>query len=133
MSKETNHKTMMLVIQEHRGFPTFSMIRMEENCPFVECIYLPEEKELAIITTIQKDTFHFLPKVDTNGDIVRATKRPNDKSYKEERKALKTFYEYNLMNEDDIESFVNKVAINASEFDFKAVMKTSVKTEELVS
>ena len=37
------------------------------------------------------------------------------------------------MNEDDIESFVNKVAINASEFDFKAVMKTSVKTEELVS
>ncbi len=133
MSKETNHKKMMLVVQEHRGFPTFSMIRMEEDCPFVECIFLPEEKRLAVITTIQKDTFHFLPKVDTNGDIVRATKRPNGNQYKEERKALKTFYEYEIMNPDDIEEFINRVAINAAEFDFKEVMKTSVKTEELVS
>ena len=123
----------MLVVQEHRGFPTFSMIRMEEECPYVECIYLPEEKRLAVITTIQKDTFHFLPKVDTNGDVVRATKRPNGNHYKEERKALKTFYEYELMNADDIAAFVNAVAINASAFDFKKIMETSVKTEELVS
>lgn len=133
MPKETNYRKMMLVVQEHRGFPTFSMIRMEEDCPYVECIYLPEEKRLAVITTVQKDTFHFLPKVDTNGDIVRATKRPNGNHYKEERKALKTFYEYELMNAEDIEAFINAVAINASEFDFKEVMKTSVKTEELVS
>jgi len=133
MSKETNYKKMMLVVQEHQGFPTFSMIRMDEDCPYVECIYLPQEKRLAIITTVQKDTFHFLPKIDTNGDIVRATKRPNGNHYKEERKALKTFYEYELMNAEDIEAFINTVAINASEFDFKEVMKTSVKTEELVS
>lgn len=133
MSKETNTKNMMLVVQEHRGFPTFSMIRMTEDCPFVECIYLPEEKQLAIITTIQKDTFHFLPKVDTNGDIVRANKRSNGTTFKEERKSLKTFYEYSLPNADDIESFVEKVAMNASSFDYKEIMKTSVKTEELVS
>tara|TARA_R110001592_G_scaffold42905_8_gene139252 strand:+ start:1047 stop:1448 length:402 start_codon:yes stop_codon:yes gene_type:complete len=131
---ETNHKQMLIVVQDHRGYPTFSLIRLEETCPFVECIYLPEEKKLAIITTVQKDTFHNLPKLDTNGDIVRAMKRPNDTPYKEERKALKTFYEYTLVNEKDIINFVHRVAVNSTEFDFEQVVKAPApKTEELVS
>lgn len=115
---------MMLVVQEHAGHPTFSLIRTKENCPFVECIYVPDGKQLAIISTIQKDTFHLFPKLDDNGDVEKAKgNRVTSKTYKEERKAIKTFYEYTLTNDDDIVAFVEKFADNADTFPFKNVMK----------
>ena len=123
MSENTNQKSMMLVVQEHRGMPTFSMIRTTESCPFVECIYVPDQKQLAIISTIQKDTFHLFPKLDDNGDTALAKSRKiAGKNYKEERKAIKTFYEYTLVNEDDIVAFVEKFADNANTFPFRNVI-----------
>jgi hypothetical protein len=123
MSENTNQKSMMLVVQDHRGMPTFSMIRTAENCPFVECIYVPDQKQLAIISTIQKDTFHMFPKLDDNGDTAVAKGRKIvGKNYKEERKAIKTFYEYTLVNEDDIVAFVEKFAVNADTFPFRNVI-----------
>ena len=133
MLENTNQKSMMLVVQEHAGHPTFSLIRTKEDCPFVECIYVPDTKQLAIISSIQKDTFHLFPRLDDNGDTVPVkTKRPAGKNYKEERKAIKTFYEYTLANEKDIIAFVEKFAENADTFPFKNVMnpetaKTSKK------
>ena len=113
----------MLVVQDHRGMPTFSMIRTNETCPFVECIYVPDQQQLAIISTIQKDTFHLFPKLDDNGDAAIAKGRKVvDKNYKEERKAIKTFYEYTLVNEDDIIAFVEKFADNAGTFPFRNVI-----------
>lgn len=113
----------MLVVQDHRGMPTFSMIRTNETCPFVECIYVPDQKQLAIISTIQKDTFHLFPKLDDNGDAAIAKGRKVvGKNYKEERKAIKTFYEYTLVNEDDIIAFVEKFADNAGTFPFRNVI-----------
>jgi hypothetical protein len=123
MSENTNQKSMMLVVQEHRGLPTFSLIRTSESCPFVECIYVPDLKQLAIISTVQKDTFHLFPKLDDNGDVVNAKARKIvGKNYKEERKAIKTFYEYTLVNEDDIVAFVEKFADNADTFPFRNVL-----------
>jgi hypothetical protein len=99
------------------------MIRTAETCPFVECIYVPDQKQLAIISTIQKDTFHLFPKLDDNGDTAIAKGRKVvGKNYKEERKAIKTFYEYTLVNEDDIVAFVEKFAVNADTFPFRNVM-----------
>lgn len=123
MSENTNQKSMMLVVQEHKGMPTFSMIRINENCPFVECIYVPDQKQLAVISTIQKDTFHMFPKLDDNGDVsISKTRKVENKNYKEERKAIKTFYEYTLSNENDIVSFIEKFAENSKTFLFKNVM-----------
>jgi hypothetical protein len=123
MSENTNQKSMMLVVQEHRGMPTFSMIRTTEACPFVECIFVPDQKHLAIISTIQKDTFHLFPKLDDNGDVVMAKARKvAGKNYKEERKQIKTFYEYNLVNENDIVAFIEMFAVNADTFPFRNVM-----------
>jgi co-chaperonin GroES (HSP10) len=123
MSENTNQKSMMLVVQDHRGMPTFSMIRTNETCPFVECIYVPDQKQLAIISTVQKDTFHLFPKLDDNGDTAVAKGRKVvGKNYKEERKAIKTFYEYTLVNEDDIIAFVEKFADNADTFPFRNVI-----------
>lgn len=123
MSENTNQKSMMLVVQEHRGMPTFSLIRTSENCPFVECIFIPDSKQLAIISTVQKDTFHLFPRLDDNGDVVIAKGRKvAGKNFKEERKAIKTFYEYTLVNEDDIVAFIEMFAVNANSFPYKNVM-----------
>jgi hypothetical protein len=124
MSENTNQKSMLLVVQEHRGMPTFSLIRTSENCPFIECIFVPDVKHLAIISTVQKDTFHLFPKLDENGDVMQAkTKRATEKTYKEERKAIKTFYEYNIINADDIETFIKMFAINADTFPYQSLLK----------
>lgn len=113
----------MLVVQEHRGMPTFSLIRIDESCPFVECIFIPDSKQLAIISTVQKDTFHMFPKLDENGDVVIAKARKvANKNFKEERKPIKTFYEYTLVNEDDIVSFIEMFAVNANTFPYKNVI-----------
>lgn len=123
MSENTNQKSMMLVIQEHRGMPTFSLIRTTESCPFVECIFVPDTKQLAIISTIQKDTFHLFPRLDDNGDVINVkTKRVTNKNYKEERKAIRTFYEYTLVNSDDIVAFIDMFAVNAKTFPYKALL-----------
>jgi hypothetical protein len=110
-------KNMLIVTQSHMGEPTFSLIAATEDCPFVECIYTPQNKQLAIISKIQKDTFHFFSKIDDNGDVMPAKKvRLNGKTYKEERKQIKTFYEYYLTEEKEILDFVNLYATNPDGF-----------------
>lgn len=123
MSETNNQKSMMLVVQEHRGMPTFSLIRIAESCPFVECIFIPDVCHLALISTIQKDTFHFFPKLDNKGDIIMSNERVTEsKTYEEQRESLRTFYEYTLVNQDDIIAFVDRFAVNADTFPFKNVM-----------
>ena len=110
-------RNMLIVTQSHAGEPTFSLIAATESCPFVECIYTPQNKQLAIITKIQKDTFHFFSKIDDNGDVMLAKKvRLNGKTHKEERKQIKTFYEYYLTEEKEILDFVNLYATNPDGF-----------------
>ena len=123
MSAENQTKNMMLIVQEHRGMATFSLIPISESCPYVECIYVPDTKQLAIISKTTKDTFHFMPKVDDNGDLVVAKARKiQGRMYKEERKQIKTYYEYNLVNEKDIVAFVEMFAINSDSFPYANVM-----------
>jgi len=121
MKEEEKIKSMMLVTQEFQGYPTFSLIRISSDCPYIECVFLPEQKNLAIITPIQKDSFHMFPKMDDNGDVMSAKNRKNsDKGYKEERKPIKTYYEFNLVNLEEIVTFVEMFAVNAKTYPFKS-------------
>lgn len=121
-------QSMMIISQDHMGAPTFSLIAVTESCPFVECIYVPESKQLAVITKIQKDTFHFFPKLDDNGDLVPAKKRAiAGKVFKEERKPIKTFYEYYIKEEKEILDFIKKFAMNSESFNIKDYTKNRVR------
>jgi len=114
---EKNQGNMMIVSQEHLGKKTFSLIPVTTDCPFVECMYLPDRKELAIISKVKKDTFHFFTKVDVQGDVVAAKKtRANGKTHAEERKQIETFYEYYLTSEKDILEFIKLFALNSEGF-----------------
>jgi hypothetical protein len=111
-------KSMMVIQSDWNQQPTFKMIPVSTNCPYVECIYDPQSKVLALIGNTKKNVFHMMPKLDDNGDVVaRKTRSEGSKSHKEERRTVETFQEYYLMNVDDIKTFVSMFAFNPEKAD----------------
>lgn len=104
----------MVVKSDWNNQPTFKMIPLTKDCPYVECIYDPQSKVLALIGFTKKNVFHMMPKLDDNGDIVpRKMRTDGAKAHKEERRTVETFQEYYLIDADDINSFVSLFAINS--------------------
>ena len=110
---------MLLISSTWKEGKTFKMIPTTEDCPFVECIYDPQLQVLAIIGVTTKDTFHMVPKIDSNGDYEkRKVPAANGNPYKEERKLLETFQEYYLEERSEIEDFVKRFAVNHETYNY---------------
>jgi hypothetical protein len=106
-------KSMMIIKSDWNQKPTFKMVPVSVNCPYVECIYDPESKVLALIGNIKKNVFHMMPKLDDNGDIVaRKVRTEGSKTYKEERRTVETFQEYYITDNAQISEFVEMFGIN---------------------
>lgn len=134
MSKETN-KTIVqdqdvLLIkspfqqeQMEKPVDSFAGIPMSAESPFVEIIWDPVRKTLAIISKIKKESFHFLPKLSGSGNPLPN----NDKAsqammpYQQERILIETFHEYFIHDKADIISFLETYAINI-DFDWKSFL-----------
>ena len=104
----------MVIKSDWNGQPTFKMIPLSKECPYVECIYDPQSKVLALIGLTRKNVFHMMPKLDDNGDVVpRKVRGEGAKAHKEERRTIETFQEYYLIDASDIKAFVSLFATNA--------------------
>jgi hypothetical protein len=116
--------SMMLVTSTWGQQKTFKMIPITLECPYNEAIYDPQAGVLALISKEQKQTMHMMAKLNEWGDVVpmKVGKRSNGKDYAEERKTLDTYYEYFVEVPEEIETIVNRFALNADDFDFKALM-----------
>jgi hypothetical protein len=109
---DTN-KSMMAVKSEWNSKPTIKLMPLTTGCPYVECIYDPESKVLAVIGMTRKNVFHMMPKLDENGDIVmRKVKAEGSKPYKEDRRSVETFQEYYISDKDQIMAFMEMFAVN---------------------
>lgn len=98
---------------------TFRLFPVDNACPYLECIYDPETKILVVISLNKKQTYHMLPVLDDNGDVVPAKRpRANGKNVREERRLVDTYQEYYIVINEEIYDFLDKVAIN-KDFDFK--------------
>jgi hypothetical protein len=118
---------MMLFTSSWKNTKTFKLIPTSADCPFVECIFDPQVKVLAIIGKNKKDQFHLIPKLDLNGDPEpRKNPRSADKMVKEERRTLETYQEYYLEERPEIEAFLNHFAFNSDAYDFKKYFETEV-------
>jgi hypothetical protein len=105
--------SMMVIKSDWNQQPTFKMIPVSKDCPYVECIYDPQSKVLALIGYTRKNVFHMMPKLDDNGDVVtRKVRGEGTKAHKEERRTVETFQEYYLIDVDDIKAFVKMFATN---------------------
>lgn len=115
---------MMLIHSTWKDGKTFKMIPVTEDCPYLECIYDSQVKVLAVVSTLSKDTFHMVPKLDANGDPeMRKSPGRDGLPYKQERRTLETYNEYYIENPEDITTFINRFAVNASEFDYTQYIK----------
>ena len=113
--------SMMLVQSTWMDQQTFRMVPTHKDCPYVECICDPTTKVFVVISTITKNTFHMVPKLDDNGDtmFVKSGKRPSGKPQKEERRVVETFQEFYLEDVDSIIALVKHFAMNEKTFKFK--------------
>lgn len=120
----TTNKSMLLVKGIGQDMqPTFGLIPINLECPYMECVFMPSNNSLAIISKERKQTFHFFPKINDNGDYMRAANRPQGKEFKEERKSIEAFYEYYVSDKQDVETIVKTFAVNADTFDWKSFFK----------
>jgi hypothetical protein len=110
--------SMMVIKSDWNQQTTFKMIPLSKDCPYVEAIYDPQSKVLALIGLTRKNVFHMMPKLDDNGDVViRKVRTEGAKTHKEERKTIETFQEYYLSDVEDIKAFISFFAINADAAD----------------
>jgi len=118
------NNSMMIITSSWGQQKTFKMIPMTLECPYNEAIYDPQAGVLALISKEQKQTMHMMAKLNEWGDVVpmKIGKRSNGKDYAEERKTLDTYYEYFVEVPEEIETIVNRFALNADDFDFKTLM-----------
>lgn len=97
---------------------SFRLLPLDVNCPYLECIYDPESKILVVISKNSKSSYHMLPQLDENGDVVSAKRpRANGKNFREERRTVETYQEYYLIVEEDIYAFLKNVMINYTELE----------------
>ena len=124
-------KQMMLITSSWKNGQTFKMIPTTEDCPYVECIFDPQLKIMAVIGKNKKETFHMVPRLDVNGDpeYRKAPKSP-DKMVKEERRTLETYQEYYLEKLEEIEKFINYFAENSDSYDYLKYLNQEPVTAE---
>lgn len=123
--------TMILVKSTWNDKQTFRTVPITENCPYVECIWDPEQKVFVVISKVTKTALHMLPKMDENGDPVflkMGVKRPNGRQFKEERKSIETFQEYYVEDLDAIRYMLETMCINGGKFDYQSFMNVEATT-----
>ena len=118
-------KNMILINAPFGMSRSFKMIPVTLDCPYVECIFSTEDKIMVVISKVMKQSYHMLPKLDSNGDAipVKGKPRQNKKVVVEERRLVDTFSEFYLMTPEEISGFVHSFAINSKEFPFEDFMK----------
>jgi hypothetical protein len=112
---------MMIITSNWGPNKTFKLIPISKECPYVEAIFDPGSKILAVISTIAKEAYHMVDKLDDNGDPqkMKLTRRTNGSDTKQERKLIKTYAEFYITNEEEIKNIINGFAVNADNFNYK--------------
>lgn len=121
------YNSMMLITALWNGSPSFKMIPVTEECPYVEAIYDPKQKVMAVISKTMKEQFHMLPRLDESGNMIPVkTPKEGQNPYKQQRVVIDTFQEYYIANEAEIKRFVDMFAVNHGTYDYVAIMEQEV-------
>ncbi len=129
MSKNQIGQNMMLISSVFRNVKSFSLMPVNDDCPYVEAMFDPSSGILAVITKIRKQSFHMMPRLDDSGQPQRL-KVPNKetgKVHKEQRMSMETFSEFYIVEKEEIKNFINLFAVNATSFDYDEFINIDVK------
>jgi len=115
--------SMMLITSNWANIPSFSLVPINNECPFVEALYNPMAKTLAVIGKTKKDTFHMIPRLDDNGHAQRLkTGGTEQEPNKKQRVSQESYTEYYIVDKAEAELFVKNFTVNHEEFDYKKVL-----------
>lgn len=114
---------MMIYAAKWNDVDTFRMIPTSEECPFIEAIYDPIEKVLAVISKEVKEKPMMMPRLSDKGLPVPIKKADGTMGLQEQRVIIDAYYEYYISEKADIREFVEKFAINAGHKAFLSFIK----------
>jgi hypothetical protein len=116
--------SMMLVTSNWANIPSFSLMPINNECPYVEAMYNPMAKTLAVIGKTKKDTFHMVPRLDDSGHPVRLKQGGTpEEPYKKQRVNQESYTEYYIIEPAEAEEFIKMFCVNHAEFDYKKVLE----------
>lgn len=100
------------------GKDSFRMMPITDDCPFLEVIFDPSTKVLAVIGRSMKDKPQMVPKLNGKGQPITVKSAEGTAGLAEERLVFESYYEYYVDDPEDIKNFVKMYALN---FDHPAV------------
>ena len=78
--------SMKLTHNFFQGVPSFTMMPINTECPYIEVLYNPKDKILVAIGKTKKEAFHMVPRMSDEGDpIRRKNKGPKGEEVKMQR------------------------------------------------
>ena len=122
-------QNMMLISSVFRNVKSFSLMPVNDDCPYVEAMFDPSSGIIAVITKIRKQSFHMMPRLDDSGEPQRlkAPNKETGKVHKEQRMAIETFSEVYIVDKEEIKNFIGLFAINAASFDYDQFLNIEEK------
>jgi hypothetical protein len=122
-------QNMMLISSVFRNVKSFSLMPVNEDCPYVEAMFDPSSGIIAVITKIRKQSFHMMPRLGDDGEPQRlkAPNKETGKVHKEQRMAIETFSEFYIIDKEEIKNFISLFAINAASFDYDQFLDIDIK------
>ena len=114
----------MLIITSNWGpTPSFKLMPVTKNCPYIEGIFNPTGKVLVLIGTEKKDVFHMVERLDENGDPrMRKGKATKEEPHQKQRISLESYSEYYISDYGEIKDFLKNIAVNHNEYDYDAIL-----------
>lgn len=108
---------------------TFKMIPLTNECPYIEGIFDPDSMAFGLIGKFKKSEYEMVPCLDENGDPEKKKKivKEGEVPFKIERRLLEKWNEYELLTEEEIITFIDMFAINATTFDYKFFFKKAAE------
>lgn len=124
----TQEKSMLAYSSKWYGEGSFRLLPVNENCPFLEGIFDPSTKVLAIIGKSIKEKPQMMPKINAKGQTITVKNIDGVSGLAEERVIMDTYYEYYIDDEEDIKDFIKMFVINLDNKCLK-ILDTIFKTE----
>lgn len=107
------HANMVVYSTKWNEKLSFRMMPVNNDCPYNEAIFDPEQKVLAVISKDKKEKPMMMPRLTDKGDIIPTKRANGEQGWQEQRVVIPAYYEYYLEDINDIVGFVQSFAVNA--------------------
>jgi hypothetical protein len=113
-------KNMKIVTTYWGNDKSFKLMPVTLDCPYMEVIYDPTTDMLVVITRNMKENLQLVPKLDDDGNQIRALKpKQNGRPWKEKHVQMTVPQEFYLIEREEQIELIKELAVNGETFDFQ--------------